>query len=148
MIALLLPLLDICIEEMPVTLRRTVLERRVFIKKLHVGEGPVSRRIIYQGEGSPEGKKSPSRNARLQRAEPSLGKRMAIFKVPFFKIFPEFPGGAAEIFASRSGETVFNQIIKNSLNCFVVLLAHQKTSFWFSSVLPSERFQSEHYPQD
>jgi len=53
---------------------------------------------------------------------------MGIFKAFFFKIFPEFPSRAIEIIASSSGKTLFNQIVKNSLNRFVVLLAYLKTS--------------------
>jgi len=53
------------------------------------------------------------------------------------KIFAEFPIRAPEILASRFGKTLFDQIFENSLNRFFVLLAHLKTSSWFSSVLPT-----------
>jgi hypothetical protein len=57
--------------------------------------------------------------------------------MPSFKIFAEFPIRALEILASGSGKTLVDEIVENSLNRFFVLLAHLKTSSWFSSVLPT-----------
>ena len=92
---------------MPVTIRHAVFDRCIVINKSNGGGGPVSRRIIYEGDGSPEGKKSLSRNARLQRAQPSLSKPMGVFKAPFLKVHLEFSGRTAEVLTNRSGETLF-----------------------------------------